>query len=130
MRSNIEDTTAPVSLRILVVDDEEPIRQVMEALLELMGHRVGLAGDGLAGFGKFQTEPWDVVFTDRMMPVMNGESFARLLKTHSPETPVIMITAVPPVDGCTHVDAIVAKPFSLLTIQRALGCCVAARGQN
>jgi CheY-like chemotaxis protein len=115
----------PGSLNILVVDDEEAVRQVLEALLVLMGHRVGLATDGLAAFGRFQSDPWDVVLTDRQMPLMDGEELARRLKALSPRTPVIMVTAVPPLEGCAHVDVIVPKPFSLGTIVEAISRCVA-----
>lgn len=120
----------PASLKVLVVDDEEPVRQVLEDLLVLTGHQVGLANDGLAAFAKFQTEPWDVVLTDRMMPTMGGEELARLLKAYSPHTPVIMVTGVPPPASCADVDAIIVKPFSLGTILGAIGSCFAACGKR
>ena len=71
-----------------------------------------------------------MVLTDRQMPTMGGEELARLLKARSPQTPVIMVTGVPPAEGCADVDAIVVKPFSLGTIMEAIGGCCHAAGEN
>src|SRR5688500_15959762 len=103
-----EDSSALPSLKILVVDDEEPIRLILEVLLVLSGHKVGLASDGFAACGKFRTEKWDLVLIDRHMPGMSGHELARLLKALSPETPVIMVTGCPPPDGCAEVDAFIS----------------------
>ena len=71
-----------------------------------------------------------MVLTDRQMPAMGGEELACLLKARSPQTPVIMVTGVPPADGCADVDAIVVKPFSLGTILEAIGGCFPTRGKK
>ncbi len=120
----------PSSLKVLVVDDEEPVRQVLEALLVLSGHRVGLAHDGVAALAKFQSEPWDLVLTDRRMPGMGGEELAGLLKAQSPHTPVIMVTGVPPPAACAEIDAMILKPFSLDSILEAIDGCVTFRAAH
>lgn len=112
------------SLKILVVDDEEPVRLILEAILVLSGHRVGLASDGLTACTRFHAERWDVVLTDRQMPNMGGEELAALLKAHSPGIPVILVTGAPPLESCADIDAIVVKPFSLETILEAIDECV------
>src|SRR4051812_21769754 len=116
----------PASLKILVVDDEEPVRLILEAILIISGHKVGLASDGPAAIEKFHSESWDVVLIDRQMPDMPGEEFARLLRALSPQTPVIMVTGCPPAHGCPDVDEIVLKPFTLATITAAIQRCVRA----
>lgn len=118
------------SLKILVVDDEEPIRLILEAILVLTGHRVGLASDGPTALAKFQNERWDVVLTDRHMPVMDGEQLARLLKACSPETPVIMVTGQDLPTGCAAIDATVSKPFTLDSIVEAIRRCLAKRAEG
>jgi CheY-like chemotaxis protein len=117
----------PDALKILVIDDEEQVRLVLEAILVLTGHRVGLATDGITGFARFQAEHWDVVLTDRHMPMVDGEALAGFLKARSPLTPVIMITGSPPAGGCANVDAIVSKPFTLASVNEAIRGCLAAR---
>lgn len=119
-------STSP-SLKILVVDDEEPIRLILETLLVLTGHKVGLASDGFAACAMFRSDTWDLVLIDRHMPTMIGDELARLLKALSPETPVIMVTGCPPPDGCAEVDAYIAKPFTLDTISQAIARCLATR---
>src|SRR4051812_15647286 len=120
----------PASLKILVVDDEEAVRLILEAILVISGHRVGLANDGPAAIEKFHSESWDIVLIDRQMPDMPGEEFARLLRALSPQTPVIMVTGCPPAHGCPDVDEIVLKPFTLATISAAIERCVGRGGRG
>lgn len=82
--------------RILVVDDDDRFRRILEARLLAMGHEVILATDGQDGLGKAQSESPDLVLLDVMMPVLNGYETARRLKS-SAETghiPIVMVTAL------------------------------------
>ena len=65
---------APV--RILAVDDEPAILQLISAHLWLDGHSVGTADNGVQGLEEFLQGSWDVVLTDRLMPQMGGDDLA------------------------------------------------------
>ena len=108
------------SLRVLCVDDEELIRQLLDDCLTHYNHRVTtVAGgkDGLESIRKaaLQQQSFDVVITDLGMPQMDGHQLARLIKAEFPSIPIIMMTgwgAMMKEDGeaAPAVDALVEKP--------------------
>jgi signal transduction histidine kinase/ActR/RegA family two-component response regulator len=108
------------SLRILCIDDEELIRQLLTDSLTHYSHQVVTATNGEQGLELFRAaalerKPFEVVITDLGMPRMDGHKLARAIKAGSPRTPVIMMTgwgAMMKEDGKTvpDVDAVVGKP--------------------
>ena len=79
--------------RILVVEDENSLRQVIEFQLSEAGYEVAMADDGARGYESFTGRLPDLVITDLAMPEMDGLELTRRVKAISPETPVIVITA-------------------------------------
>lgn len=77
---------------ILIVDDEEDIREVLEIALVDMGHQVLLAPDGKKALELFEAHHPAIVITDIKMPVMGGIELLKQVKRRSPDTQVIMIT--------------------------------------
>lgn len=78
---------------ILIVDDEEVMRDVLESLLSSEGYSVDLARDGEEGLEKFRERPYDLVLLDVAMPGMGGiQALEEILKI-DPEAVVVMITA-------------------------------------
>ncbi len=77
---------------ILIVDDEEDIREVLEIALMDMGHEVLLAPDGKKALELFEDHHPSIVITDIKMPVMGGIELLKQVKRRSPDTQVIMIT--------------------------------------
>ena len=78
---------------ILVVDDEEIMREILESLLARQGCRVRLAGSGEEALEAVKADPFDAAIVDVMMPGINGlETLARLQRIDA-ELPVVMITA-------------------------------------
>jgi DNA-binding response OmpR family regulator len=78
--------------RVLVVDDEPMVREVLERYLELDGFEVATAGDGEAALTSFAADPPNLVLLDLMLPRVDGlEVFRRMRAVAS--TPVIMLTA-------------------------------------
>ena len=78
--------------RVLVVDDEPMVRDVLERYLELEGFEVSTAEDGEAALARFSADPPQLVLLDLMLPRIDGlEVFRRMRATAS--TPVIMLTA-------------------------------------
>ena len=80
---------------ILVVDDEQPIIQFLADLLEEEGHRVATADHGGAALSQIEREQPDLVISDLMMPVMDGERMLEQLRRnpHTAAIPVIVISA-------------------------------------
>ncbi len=87
---------AEVPLKVLVVDDAEANRMVLQAILEKQGHRVVAAGDGAQAVAAFQREQPDMVLMDIMMPVMDGYEATRRIKELAGDdfVPVIFVTAL------------------------------------
>jgi signal transduction histidine kinase/ActR/RegA family two-component response regulator len=108
------------SLRILCIDDEPQLRQLMHDLLEAYHHEVSVAPGGKEGVEMFQSrlrtkEPYEIVITDLGMPDMDGHNVARAIKSASPRTPIIMLTGwgtIMKSDGenAQDVDAVLSKP--------------------
>ena len=81
--------------RILVVDDEERNRELLEALLASFGHEVEMAGDGIEALAKLSLDI-DLVLLDVMMPGMDGFEVAQRIRAemHAQDLPIIMVTAL------------------------------------
>lgn len=105
--------------RILIVDDEQPIRDCLRMLLECDGHQVETAGGGTEALAKYSPGKFDVVTTDMKMDGMTGDQLAEAIKAKSPGQPIIMISAN---ENRQHaaVDCLVRKPFTLDTLRTAL----------
>jgi DNA-binding NtrC family response regulator len=78
---------------ILVVDDESAIRENLELLLSDANYKVTLAENGMEGLRKVESEVFDLVLLDVMMPDKNGLEVLKEIHESSPETAIIMITA-------------------------------------
>lgn len=77
---------------ILLVDDEEDIRDVLAISLQDLGYRVTLAENGQKALALFETHGFPIVLTDIKMPVMDGIELLKKIKAMAPETEIIMIT--------------------------------------
>ncbi len=115
------DSSSAGPKRILVVDDEPTILEVIERLLETEGLVIVTARDGAEGLRRFREEKCDLVIVDRAMPGLSGEVMARVIKDQSPETPLILITGL--LSGlidATPFDGFVAKPFTRTQLRTAV----------
>jgi DNA-binding NtrC family response regulator len=97
-------TELPVSMTtrkgsILVIDDEEIMREILEALLSREGYEVRLATNATEGLNLARSMPFDAVIVDVMMPGMDGISALDELKKIDEELPVLMITAFASVEN-------------------------------
>lgn len=75
--------------RILVIDDEPAMRQMLRHMLEGVGYEVMDAGDGVAGMDLFRQSPADLVVTDILMPERDGLELIRLLLREYPDVKII-----------------------------------------
>lgn len=78
--------------RILVIDDEQGIREVLSGILEDEGYQIFSAEDGIEGLRLLKTEPIDVVLLDVWLPNMGGIDVLKQIKATYPETQVIIIS--------------------------------------
>jgi signal transduction histidine kinase/FixJ family two-component response regulator len=116
-------------LRILFVDDEPLLRELVKEILEHDGHSVELADGGQAGLDAFRAakqsgEAFDVVVTDLGMPHLDGRQLAQILKSESPATPIIMMTGwgtlIKGEELPSQVDSMLNKPPKIGELQEAL----------
>lgn len=108
--------------RILLVDDEEPLRACMRMMLEMEGHQITEANNGAEALNLFTMGEFDLVITDFQMPVMEGNKLAARLKLLAPSLPILMVTASGRArrDAENPVDALLNKPFAATDLHRAL----------
>ena len=105
-------------MRVLVVDDEPSVREVLERILRVEGFDVALAADGRAAVRSQVDAPADAVLLDVLMPGIDGLEVCRRLRDAGDRTPVLMLTAREGVgDRVAGLDAgaddYLPKPFAL-----------------
>ncbi len=102
--------------RILVIDDEDSVRDILSRMLKTKGHKVVVAPNGEEGIQRFRSEPFDLVFTDLGMPKLSGWDVGKTIKEMNPKTPIAMITGWgveldrEKLDE-SGIDLVISKPF-------------------
>ena len=112
-------------LRILVVEDEPMVRDVISLYLEEDRHIVTLAENGREGLEQFRAGEFDLVLTDRAMPEMNGDQLAKEIRSAKPDQRVILLTGFGDLmNGAGEqpegVDLVVGKPFTMNALRDAI----------
>jgi len=111
--------------KILIVDDEKAIRDVLSDTLSFLGYEVAVASSGHEALSLFLNNSFELVFTDMHMPGMDGWSLAHHIKDKSADTPVVLITGseketVMKRFKGSFVDTVIFKPLSLEDIQKTV----------
>jgi len=78
--------------RVLIVDDNEDVRRILELRLSLAGFEVGGAADGREGLATLRAGHWDLVLLDLVMPEVDGFEFLAELRGDRTAPPVVVIT--------------------------------------
>lgn len=114
-------------IRVLIIDDDRIIRELLEGILSKKGFRTRMAEDGPSGLKSAREGCIDLILLDWMMPGMNGLEVLRQLKKGytTKNIPVIMLTGK---DSRGDVDQVIAlgiidyivKPFNLSTIAQTI----------
>lgn len=128
----------PVSaLRILVVDDDPLVAEVLRDILERDGHEAVVADGGEKGIQVFREaqvcgQAFDIVLTDLGMPHVNGRRVAHAIKAASNSTPVILLTGwgrrlLSEGDIPSCVDQVLSKPPDLTDLRNAMAFCLSGR---
>ena len=98
---------------ILVIDDEEIMREILETLLTREGYQVRLASNAAEGLELARTQPFDAAIVDMMMPGMDGISALDEIKKIDDDLPVLMITAFASVENA--ISAMKRGAFDYIT---------------
>ena len=101
---------------VLVVDDDREISETLNHLLTAEGYRVTCVSDGEAALASIATQPVHVILSDVLMPVMDGVTMLRRLRTAGDTTPVVLMSAtgVPP---SPESEALfISKPFDFVEL--------------
>ena len=130
--STAEVTPPGVSLRCLVVDDEDEVGAVLGDVLEMAGHRVVVLNDGGEAIERIRTEFFDLVFTDLAMPRVSGWQVAQAVKEHAPEVPVVLVSGfgveLSAEERRTHgVDLVLGKPLRMQDVLNVVGAVARRR---
>lgn len=103
--------------RILIIEDEASIQNILRIFLEDAGYQVTLADDGMDGIAAFHKDTFDLVLLDIMMPRLDGYSVCEMIRNES-STPIILLTALDDEDSQMKgfdllADDYITKPFSM-----------------
>lgn len=118
------------AVRVLVVDDDDAIRQFIQMALEGSGYEVATAEDGQEALAAVQAAPPRVILLDMRMPIMDGWAFTRAYReTPPPHAPIVVLTAARDAGeyaSDVDADAFLAKPFNLRELLGLVGRLVRA----
>ncbi len=104
-------------MKILVVEDDAKMAELLRRGLSKEGHAVDIAGDGIRGLERGRSQPFDAIVLDIMLPGLDGLNVARRLRSSGVRAPILMLTArdsVPDIVRGLDVgaDDYLTKPFS------------------
>lgn len=116
--------------KILVIEDDKIINNIIEFLLKKEGYHIDIARDGNEGMEKIQQSTPDLIITDIMLPYKSGLEITSFTKENYPQIPIIVVSALGKED-LTIIEAfklgaddLVAKPFNpielILRVKRLL----------
>ncbi|HET9494846.1 MAG TPA: response regulator [Chloroflexia bacterium] len=104
--------------KVLVVDDDPDLAAICSLILESEGYETAVATNGVEAYDKLSDTPVDAILLDVMMPVMDGLTVCRMVKS-DPKTeklPVIVMSASEKLREqarVAHADAVIPKPFNI-----------------
>jgi DNA-binding NtrC family response regulator len=102
--------------KILVVEDEQDIRDVLVETLGRWGYETTAVENGKVGLERFRAEKFSLIVTDLRMPVMDGLTMLKTIKKEKPLMPIVVITGFPTVDSAVEslvegADQYIVKPI-------------------
>lgn len=127
------DSVTACGQRVLLVDDEEDLRETLADLLAHVGYRVTTADSGVSAVAAARTHGFDLLLTDLRMPGMDGAETITAIKAIDPAIRVIVVTGYSSEEvaaDCRRrgADEIVPKPFDIEELLRVMERVVRSRG--
>jgi two-component system, cell cycle sensor histidine kinase and response regulator CckA len=122
--------------RVLIVDDEQMVREYTGRILESAGYRTDTAADGAEALDAIRRQPgaFDAVVSDVVMPRLNGVDLVRELATISPGIPVLLVSGYAAAElaerGIAVSCGILAKPYLPEQLLAALRRCIDDRARS
>src|SRR5512136_281369 len=112
-------------IRVLVVDDDQAIREALSRTLERMGFAVLLAEDGQEGLDRLREGDVHIILADLMMPKISGQELLRAAKVMAPDIEVIMITGHGTVEDAVEAMKegaydFITKPFKRVQLEQTI----------
>lgn len=112
--------------RILIVDDDEDIRRVLEETLKDWGYETVIAENGEKGLEAFRLGSFSLIITDVRMPGMDGLQMLKQIKKNHSRIPIIVITGYPSVDSAVEslvegADYYLVKPINFEDLRAKIG---------
>src|SRR4030042_6780265 len=108
--------------RILIVEDDEDIRELLVETLKRWNYEPLVALNGMDGLEKFRSQSFPLVITDIRMPILDGLSMLKTIKKENPKTSIIVITGYPSVNSAVEslmegAASYLLKPITLDDLQ-------------
>ena len=118
--------------RVLVVDDDEHIRSFLVEVLDRLGYNSETAENGKKGLEKFRTGDFTMIITDMRMPVMDGLTMLKQIRSGGSKIPIIVVTAFPTVSSAVEslihgADYYLVKPINLDDLKAKIGKAIERR---
>ena len=118
--------------KILIIEDETDIQELLCAYLQDAGYETAAESDGVAGLNRFNQDNWDLILLDLMLPKVDGYAVCELIRKQS-DVPIIMLTAL---DGeenqikgyDLHIDDYITKPFAMSILLRKIAAVLRRYG--
>jgi len=123
--------------RILIAEDDEPVRRFVKRALEMDGHSVEAEPDGAAALERLCAEEgaFDLLLSDIRMPLMDGVALALAAARDFPGLPILLMTGYADQRERAHdleaiIEDVVTKPFSLADIRAAVASALVSRQER
>lgn len=121
----LRQSSVGASIRVLIIDDEPIIHELMKETLEEFGHKVSSALTGELGLEMVKKAEFDMIFLDLKLPDINGNDVFREIRKVKPDVPVTIITGYPDTNMMAQALAegpfgVMKKPFSESDILKAI----------
>jgi DNA-binding response OmpR family regulator len=122
-------------VRILIVEDEARLREMLERSLKREGYDVDSAADGFDGFERARTGSYDLIVLDVMLPTMSGLEISMRLRRQKNATPLLMLTARDSVDDRVAgldagADDYLVKPFAFAELSARVRALLRRKGED
>ena len=114
---------------ILIVEDDDEIRELLSEALIRWGHETTLAAHGQEGLDYYHKQQFDLILSDVRMPVMDGLALLKAIRSKDSKTPIIIVTAYPTVDSAVEslgigADFYLVKPVNFDDLQAKMNKCL------
>lgn len=111
--------------KILIVEDDIDIQELLRNFLQEVGYEISIANDGMEAISLFSTIHFDLILLDIMLPKIDGFTVCELIRKQS-QIPIVMLTALSSEDEQIRgldlqVDDYITKPFSMPILVRKIG---------